>query len=246
VLKFTNYEMQKDLIVDKLVEYSDKCVNMYDLCIKLGLESVGGNTYKEIRKIAKEIGVDLKFSYKRNVSHHNFKLYPNLEDVLIENSPYISLQGLKRRLIKEGYKENKCECCNITTWNGKEISLQLHHINGNRTDNRIENLQILCPNCHSQTETYAGKNANRTKSTKVTTKKHSISHDDWVDIRNSLWEQNHPSKERLIELFKITKSFLGLSKLYDVSDKAIIKWFKHYGLPYKKKELCKYIEDNNL
>lgn len=65
---------------------------------------------------------------------------------------------IKKYLLKFGIKENKCEICNISNWNGKEIVCQIHHVNGNRFDNRLENLQILCPNCHSQTENYMNKN----------------------------------------------------------------------------------------
>jgi Zn finger protein HypA/HybF involved in hydrogenase expression len=56
--------------------------------------------------------------------------------------------------------EYKCTCCGIKEWNGKSITLEIDHINGDNTDNRIENLRYLCPNCHSQTETYKGKNVN--------------------------------------------------------------------------------------
>jgi hypothetical protein len=67
-----------------------------------------------------------------------------------------------RYRIKEGIKENRCELCGLTnTWNGKPIMLQMDHINGISDDHRLENLQILCPNCHSQTDTYCGRNIKR-------------------------------------------------------------------------------------
>lgn len=67
-------------------------------------------------------------------------------------------QKIKERLFESKIKDYCCEICKISEYNGNHITLQLHHINGNNKDNRIENLQILCPNCHSQTENYAGKN----------------------------------------------------------------------------------------
>lgn len=81
----------------------------------------------------------------------------NINDILIEDSNFKN-SHLKDRLLKENLKENKCEICGINEWNGKPISLQLHHINGNSQDNRIDNIQLLCPNCHSQTENFGGKN----------------------------------------------------------------------------------------
>ena len=70
---------------------------------------------------------------------------------------------LKARLIQEGLKENRCEICGIKEWLGKPLSMQLHHLNGDGSDNRIENLQLLCGNCHSQTDTYGGRNGHRRK-----------------------------------------------------------------------------------
>ena len=61
-----------------------------------------------------------------------------------------------------GIKEEKCEECEIKEWNGKSISFELEHIDGNRFNHKIENLKILCPNCHSQTKTYRGKNISNT------------------------------------------------------------------------------------
>jgi hypothetical protein len=70
---------------------------------------------------------------------------------------------LKRRLIREGLKENRCERCGIYEWHGKPLNMQLHHINGDGMDNRLPNLELLCANCHSQTDTYGGRNGHRRK-----------------------------------------------------------------------------------
>jgi hypothetical protein len=68
---------------------------------------------------------------------------------------------LKTRLIAAGLKQKRCEICALTTWCGKPIGLQLHHKNGDKLDNRLVNLQILCPNCHAQTDTWGGRNGHR-------------------------------------------------------------------------------------
>jgi hypothetical protein len=82
----------------------------------------------------------------------------NYHDVLEGKRPETQTGGIKKYLLKEGIKENKCEVCGISEWNGKPLSCHLDHKNGINTDHRFENLQMLCPNCHSQTETYCGKN----------------------------------------------------------------------------------------
>lgn len=68
---------------------------------------------------------------------------------------------LKARLIEARVKENRCEICGVTRWMGKPLSMQLHHKNGDGSDNRLENLELLCANCHSQTDTYGGRNGHR-------------------------------------------------------------------------------------
>jgi DNA-binding CsgD family transcriptional regulator len=69
--------------------------------------------------------------------------------------------NLKARLLRAGLKDGRCERCGLVDWRGKPITLALHHVNGVRNDNRLENLQLLRPNCHSQTDTYAGRNGGR-------------------------------------------------------------------------------------
>jgi 5-methylcytosine-specific restriction endonuclease McrA len=68
---------------------------------------------------------------------------------------------LKRRLLGEGLKVNRCEACGLTQWRGQPLSMALHHLNGDGRDNRLENLQLLCPNCHAQTDNYSGKGRRR-------------------------------------------------------------------------------------
>ena len=70
---------------------------------------------------------------------------------------------VKRRLLLAGLKQEVCEGCGIVSWRGQPLSLELHHINGDGHDNRLENLRILCPNCHSQTDTWGGRNKRRQK-----------------------------------------------------------------------------------
>lgn len=77
----------------------------------------------------------------------------------LTNSKDIQSNKVRKKLLEEGYKEYKCECCGNTEWMGQPIPLELHHIDGNRYNNTIENFQFLCPNCHAFTDSYRGKNS---------------------------------------------------------------------------------------
>ncbi len=68
---------------------------------------------------------------------------------------------MKSRLMLAELKPPFCDSCGLEEWQGRPISLELHHINGDGYDNRLENLQLLCPNCHSQTDTWGGRNKGR-------------------------------------------------------------------------------------
>jgi 5-methylcytosine-specific restriction endonuclease McrA/orotate phosphoribosyltransferase-like protein len=84
-----------------------------------------------------------------------------LEALLVAGRTQTSRGHLKSRLIGAGLKENRCEGCGIVKWKGKPLSMELHHINGDGKDNRLENLQLLCGNCHSQTDNWGGRGTRR-------------------------------------------------------------------------------------
>lgn len=82
-----------------------------------------------------------------------------LTEILEGKHPHYQTNKLKKRLISEGIKTKECEECGLgDEWNGKTIVHQLDHIDGNRTNHKLDNLRVLCPNCHSQTGTFRGKN----------------------------------------------------------------------------------------
>ena len=124
---------------------------------KLNIVAAGGN-YQTTNKRIKKLNIDTShFTGQAWNKGRTIGPKRSIEYYLTENSHHQS-HKLKGRLITEGIKEHKCECCGITEWNGKPAPIELDHINGNHHDNRLENLRILCPNCHAQTDTYRGKN----------------------------------------------------------------------------------------
>lgn len=131
---------------------------------RLGIE-VGGSTYRRLQERAADLGLDTShFSGRRWATGRANPLRVTarpLQEILVEDSDYDKTHELRRRLLREGLKGARCESCGKDEWNGRPTPLQLDHVNGNRRDNRLENLRILCPNCHAQTDTWCGKNIRR-------------------------------------------------------------------------------------
>lgn len=130
--------------------------------LKLGLVPAGGN-YNHIKRIIKERGLStMHFLGQRSNSGVNHKARPPKPlDVVLTKASYVQSYKLKKRLFSSGLKDQKCEECGWAKISDDgRIPVELDHINGDRYDNRIENLRILCPNCHSLKPTHRGKNIN--------------------------------------------------------------------------------------
>lgn len=148
----------EDLVI-KLLPISN---SINDLCKKLGIRPVDGY-YRKIKKIIEKNNLSTEH-FGTFIIRKNYRFNSNGKFVKMTDKEFFSDNSnrtgysLLKRLIDGGYRHYCCEDCGLDEWNGKPIKLQVHHINGNHYDNRLENLQILCPNCHSQTDTYARKN----------------------------------------------------------------------------------------
>lgn len=134
-------KIDKDLFIKACVEEP----TMAKAAARLNLHF---NTFK---KYALEFGC-----YSPNQSGKGIK--KNIKKRILNLEEYATRTSIRKIIIKENLIEYKCSECGIQTWNNKPLSLHLDHINGRSNDNRLENLRFLCPNCHSQTETYTGKN----------------------------------------------------------------------------------------
>ena len=209
--------------IDKVCELAKKCNNINQILHILGKKSTN-EYYKQIRKILEENEVD--------TTHFDGVYKPRgirdkipVEKYLVKGST-ISISKLREKLLKEGFKEHKCENpeCGLSEWHGKPIPLQLHHINGDRTDNRLENLQLLCPNCHAMTDNYCGRKLKKIKETKPRISK-------------------IIPKEQLLNDFKEYGSFSGVGRKYGVCDKTVAKWCNKYGLPTHSIDIRNYVRD---
>lgn len=130
--------------------------------IALGLRAEGGN-YRTVRRAIDTLEIDTSHftgqGWRKDSTRPMTPPRP-LKEVLVENSE-ATTSHVRRRLLQEGLVEQQCAICGIREWMGKPLTIELDHVNGIHNDHRLENIRMLCPNCHSQTPTYRGRNRRR-------------------------------------------------------------------------------------
>jgi len=216
LLKKEETERKNELLIVDLIKSSN---SLYEVCKKLNKKPTNTN-YKKLRNISKKYNVDISKMEKNK--HQKRKPY-TVDEVLCVDSKVNSYK-VRNLLLKKGSKEYRCESCKRTKWKGKDIPLQLHHINGINTDNRLENLMLLCPNCHALTDSYCGKNKAKKK------KEHHVK------------EDKTPSREEIIEAFRVNGSFVKTALFFGITDNGLRKWCVKRNLPRTKKEMISLLK----
>ena len=170
---------------EQIQEVVTKSFSVANVLRELGLVANGGN-YKTVNKYIKLYDIDIShFTGKLWIKGKklNYTKSIPLDKILVDGSDY-QTHLLKKRLFNEDIKIKRCEVCNLNLWNNIEIRFELHHIDGNNTNNQLSNLQILCPNCHSQTRTHRGGNVKLKNENKL------------LEYKKSLEEFIHPIKQK--------------------------------------------------
>lgn len=199
-----------------------------------GLYNKGGNI-KTLKRRLDEENIDyshIPLGSDSNKGRSIPKKMIPLEKVMIEGSTY-SRGSLKKRLLRDNILQNKCnKCGQLGLWQNEKLVMVLDHINGTSNDHRLENLQMLCPNCNSQTSTFAGKKNKKHYYCKKCKqeRKYKLSElcfecSKKINGRKRRKVEERPSQERLLKEIK-ELGYCGTGRKYGVSDNAIRKWLK--------------------
>lgn len=215
-------------------------LSIRQVLIKLNILPVTTN-YRSFRRIAERLNVDYSHFKGKSTGGNSsgnlgtFNKRASLEEILVKNSSFARTSEIKQRLFKAGLLINHCYICNIEKWQNKEITLHLDHINGTHNDNRIENLRILCPNCHSQTNTYCGKNVKKENRNSSSKKLCPVCQENMI-LKYSMtcvncYKQikddtiNWPKFSELLKIFK-NSSYRRMAPQLNTSESSIQRYFK--------------------
>lgn len=211
-----------------------------EVCERLNIK-IKCRNYKSLsRRIAIE-GLNTDHFEKpfANAGRYIRKTLRPLQEVMVEGSDY-SRYHLKKRLLDNGLLKNQCYKCGLDgVWNGEPIVMILDHINGKNNDNRLENLRMVCPNCNSQLPTFSGRNCKKENkfcgccNAKIFNGNKSGFCKKCFQKHSKKEQSKRPSKEILLQELK-NSSWTAVGEKYGVSDNAIRKWAKGYGMPSDK------------
>lgn len=223
--------------INLLKKYVKESNSIRELQIKLGYSPNSGVT-----KTIKD------YCQKNNISLDHFtslaqnKIKRTEENVFCENST--AAQKVLRDWYKKGnYTEYKCAICGQEPfWNGKDLTLTLDHVNGINTDNRLENLRWVCPNCDRQLDTFCSKNNRKERVNKAQEfycidcgKRISYGAKRCMNCEKIKARKikDRPSAEKLKEIIiQNHGNFTAVGRMFQVNDNTIRKWCKGYGLPF--------------
>ncbi len=182
----------------------------------------------------------MEIEYLGNKGGKGYKTSNNKKSAMfyIQNNKRISSHKLKNKLIDDKIKEHKCEDCGLNEWLGSRIPIELHHIDGDRYNNKLENLKILCPNCHAKTENYSGRNKvkeNKIENKKIENKKNCIC-GKLIKKNSKKCNECYNKSQRIVERPEYDKllnevklyGYRKTGRNYSVSDNTIRKWIKYY------------------
>jgi hypothetical protein len=147
---------------EQLREAIVSSTSIRQVLIKLGLNPKGGGAYRSIHQSIKTLCIDTSHFKGQGWSQGNTLQFKIDTGDYLSNKKKVQSYKLKIRLIKEKLLLPKCNVCCLEEWMNKPIPLELDHKDGNHYNNNLSNLQLLCPNCHAQTPTHAGKNKGKT------------------------------------------------------------------------------------
>lgn len=221
--------------VDRLRTASECSSSIKEALSTLGLNANSGN-YQTYKGRCLRYGIDPPRYNPENHLRVVRNRIPDSEYFTLGSSKRNGQQTLKR-LVDLGILENVCsECGQNPWWNGKSLTLTLEHINGNMFDNRIENLTILCGHCHSQTETFGGKNVDKLPAysyCKCGSRMWKNATQCRVCFDKELFKKTsirYPSINELHSLYLSLGSFEGLARHLKVSSNAVRKYIRKSGI----------------